>query len=58
MTATQTRQARRDVARPPGPRGAAAAVGTLARMAAGRPLEACTDPFARYGDTVTPGPAG
>ena len=37
--------------RPPGPRGAEA-VGTLARMASGRPLEACAGLFARYGDTV------
>lgn len=35
----------------PGPRGVAA-VRALARIAAGRPLEACTDLFARYGDTV------
>lgn len=35
----------------PGPRGTAAAR-TLARIAAGRPLEACADLFARYGDTV------
>jgi hypothetical protein len=37
--------------RPPGPRGAEA-VGTLARMPSGRPLEACAGLFARYGDTV------
>jgi cytochrome P450 len=37
--------------RPPGPRGAEAAR-TLARMMTGRPLEACADLFARYGDTV------
>jgi cytochrome P450 len=53
---TLTRPARspgpiRDIARPPGPRGAEA-VRTLARIAAGRPLEACTGLFARYGDTV------
>jgi cytochrome P450 len=36
---------------PPGPRGAEA-VGTLARMVTGRPLEACAGLFARYGDTV------
>src|SRR5215469_3499690 len=41
----------RDIARPPGPRGAEA-VRTLARFAAGRPLEACTVLSARYGDTV------
>lgn len=40
-----------NTARPPGPRGAEA-VGTLARMASGRPLEACAGLFARYGDTV------
>ncbi|MGH3198742.1 MAG: hypothetical protein ACRDNT_23115 [Streptosporangiaceae bacterium] len=54
--AASYRQARhdrtgRDTARPPGPRGAEA-VRTLARFAAGRPLEACADLFARYGDTV------
>ena len=37
--------------RPPGPRGADA-VRTLARIVSGRPLEACTGLFARYGDTV------
>ena len=37
--------------RPPGPRGADA-VRTLARIVTGRPLEACTGLFARYGDTV------
>ena len=36
---------------PPGPRGAGA-VRTVARLAAGRPLEVCTALFARYGDTV------
>lgn len=36
---------------PAGPRGAEAAR-TLARIAAGRPLEACTAMFSRYGDTV------
>jgi cytochrome P450 len=41
----------RDIARPPGPRGEEA-VRTLARIAAGRPLEACTVLSARYGDTV------
>jgi cytochrome P450 len=50
MTA-RTRRVDRDTARPPGPRGAEAA-GTLARMASGRPLEACAGLFARYGDTV------
>lgn len=30
------------------------AAGTLARMASGRPLEACAALFARYGDTVYP----
>jgi cytochrome P450 len=48
---TRTRLAARDTARPPGPRGAEA-VGTLARMASGRPLETCAGLFARYGDTV------
>ena len=48
---TRTRPLDRDTARPPGPRGAEA-VGTLARMASGRPLEACAGLFARYGDTV------
>ena len=48
---TRTRRAGRDTARPPGPRGAQAA-GTLARMASGRPLEACADLFTQYGDTV------
>jgi cytochrome P450 len=48
---TRTRRVDRDIARPPGPRGAEAA-GTLARMASGRPLEACAGLFARYGDTV------
>lgn len=43
--------ASRETARPPGPRGADA-VRTLARLATGRPLEACTGLFARYGDTV------
>jgi hypothetical protein len=37
--------------RPPGPRGADA-VRALARVVSGRPLEACTGLFARYGDTV------
>jgi hypothetical protein len=37
--------------RPPGPQGADA-VRTLARIVSGRPLEACTGLFARYGDTV------
>jgi cytochrome P450 len=41
----------RDTARPPGPRGGDA-VRTLGRFAAGRPLEASTSLFARYGDTV------
>jgi cytochrome P450 len=41
----------RTIARPPGPRGAEAA-GTLARFVTGRPLQACTALFARYGDTV------
>ena len=41
----------RQVARPPGPRGAQAAK-VLAKFAAGRPLQACTWLFARYGDTV------
>ena len=45
------RRVGRDIARPPGPRGTEAA-GTLARMASGRPLEACDALFARYGDTV------
>jgi cytochrome P450 len=40
-----------DAACPPGPRGADAAR-TLARLVTGRPLEACTSLFARYGDTV------
>jgi cytochrome P450 len=40
-----------DVARPPGPRGTDA-VRTLTRLATGRPLEACTALFDRYGDTV------
>jgi cytochrome P450 len=48
---TRTRRVDRDAARPPGPRGAEAA-GTLARMASGRPLEACAGLFERYGDTV------
>jgi len=48
---TRTRRVDRDTARPPGPRGAEA-VGTLARVASGRPLEACAGLFARYGDTV------
>ena len=38
-------------ARPPGPRGADAAR-ALGRIVSGRPLEACTAMFARYGDTV------
>ena len=38
-------------ARPPGPRGARAAA-TLVQFAAGRPLQACTALFARYGDTI------
>ena len=50
MTA-RNRRVGRDTARPPGPRGMDAA-GTLARMASGRPLEACVALFARYGDTV------
>src|SRR5215471_9043485 len=48
---TRNRRVGRDTARPPGPRGAEA-VGALARMASGRPLEACASLFARYGDTV------
>src|SRR5215469_18795324 len=40
-----------DAVRPPGPRGTDA-VRTLARLMTGRPLEACNDLFARYGDTV------
>jgi cytochrome P450 len=44
-------QAGGDTARPPGPRGGNA-VRTLARFAAGRPLEAAASLFARYGDTV------
>ena len=48
---TRTRRVERDTARPPGPRGAQAAT-ALARMASGRPLEACAGLFARYGDTV------
>jgi cytochrome P450 len=40
-----------DAIRPPGPRGSDA-VRTLARLVTGRPLEACTGLFARYGDTV------
>jgi cytochrome P450 len=40
-----------DAACPPGPRGADAPR-TLARIVTGRPLEACTALFARYGDTV------
>src|SRR5262245_56539285 len=50
--ATRSRgQAGRDPARPPGPRGGDA-VRTLARFVAGRPLEASTRLFARYGATV------
>src|SRR5215469_7567576 len=45
------RRSARDTARPPGPRGGDA-VRTLARFATGRPLEASTSLFARYGDTV------
>jgi cytochrome P450 len=37
--------------RPPGPRGTDA-VRALAQVVTGRPLEACTGLFARYGDTV------
>jgi len=48
---TRNRRVGRDTARPPGPRGAEAA-GTLARIASGRPLEACASLFARYGDTA------
>ena len=48
---TRVRPVDRDTDRPPGPRGAEA-VATLARMASGRPLEACADLLARYGDTV------
>jgi cytochrome P450 len=44
-------QASRATVRPPGPRGGDA-VRTLARFVTGRPLEACTSLFARYGDTV------
>src|SRR5215470_15068631 len=53
MTAGHVRRDRtsRGAARPPGPRGAAAAR-TLARIVSGQPLEACTAMFARYGDTV------
>jgi hypothetical protein len=42
---------RHAAALPPGPRGADVAR-MLARLATGRPLEACTAMFARYGDTV------
>jgi len=44
-------QTARDAARPAGPRGGDA-VRTLARFAAGRPLETSTSLFAKYGDTV------
>ncbi|HEX6527293.1 MAG TPA: cytochrome P450 [Streptosporangiaceae bacterium] len=50
MTA-RNRRVGHDIARPSGPRGMDA-VGTLARMASGQPLEACAALFARYGDTV------
>jgi hypothetical protein len=49
MTATQIRVAGRDVACPPGPRGA---VGTLARMVAGGRWRPAPGLFTRYGDTV------
>src|SRR5215813_8948693 len=50
--ATRSRgQTARDTARPAGPRGGDA-VRTLARFVMGRPLEASTNLFARYGDTV------
>ncbi len=50
--ATRPRDGRSgDARRPPGPRGGDA-VRTLARFATGRPLEASTRLFARYGDTV------
>ena len=39
------------ITRPPGPRGTRA-VGVLAQIAAGRPLQACTSLSARYGDTI------
>lgn len=48
---SRNRLADLDPGRPPGPRGAQAAR-TLARMASGQPLEACSGLFARYGDTV------
>ncbi|MDR2986586.1 MAG: cytochrome P450 [Nocardiopsaceae bacterium] len=41
----------RDAGRPPGPRGADA-FRTLRKFATGRPLEASTSLFAKYGDTV------
>jgi cytochrome P450 len=48
---SRNRLADLEAARPPGPRGLQAAR-TLARMASGQPLEACSGLFARYGDTV------
>ncbi len=51
MTATVSKAPPEGSPRPPGPRGAEAAR-ALARIVAGRPLEACTALAARYGDTV------